>query len=114
MTVYNAVKAVYDTNGITPTTDKKQWTAQKAVLLHAAEKMLLEDMPVIPVLFNKNAVMIHEDLSDVTTTYYLPAYFRETTLKDYEKYTPVLVEFPTVDWDKFGMVETESESESET
>ena len=99
METYNKVKAVYDANGIVPSTKKSDWTAQKATLLHKAEEMLLEDMPVIPVVFNKNAVMVRGELSKVTSTYYIPAYFRKTVLKDYAKYTEALAEFPEVDWD---------------
>lgn len=98
LAAYNAAKAIYDANGITPTTKKSEWAAQKATLLHKAEEMLLKDSPVIPVLFNKNAVLVSDDLSKVTSTYYIPAYFRKTTLKNYEAYKEALADFPKVDW----------------
>lgn len=102
--VYNTVKAIYAENGITPSTKASDWATQKAKLLHKAEEMLMEDMPVIPVVFNQNAVLISDDLSKVTSTYYTPAYFRKTNLKDYADYTPVFEEFPVVDWSKKGLV----------
>lgn len=105
--VYNKVKAVYDANGIVPTTNAKKWTEQKAVLLHAAEKLLMEEMPIIPVVFNQNAVLVSKDLSKVNATYYIPAHFQKTKLKNYEDYVPVFESFPAIDWSKKGLVEEE-------
>lgn len=62
---------------------------ERAVLLHEAEEILMEDLPIIPVIFNQNAVMVSKDLSKVTSTYYCPAYFKKTKLKNYELYVPV-------------------------
>lgn len=60
----------------------------RATILHEAEKMLLEDMPVIPVVFNQQATLTHKDLSKVMTTYYVPALFTKTKLKNWEDYVP--------------------------
>lgn len=103
-TVYNKVKAIYDAHGITPTTSSKKWAEQKAILLHAAEKLLVEEMPIIPVVFNQNAVLQSKDLSKVTPTYYIPAHFQKTKLKNYEDYVPVFESFPAIDWSKKGLV----------
>ncbi len=111
---YDAVKAVYDEHGITPTTDVAAWAGQKAKLLHIAEEMLVEDMPVIPVVFNQNAVLVSDDLSNVKSSFYIPAIFQTTKLKNYTDYAYVEVkgdkeetisifaEFPTIAWDKIG------------
>ena len=61
----------------------------RAAILHEAEEMLLEDMPIIPIIFNQNATLMSEDLSKVKTTYYCPALFAKAKLKDYELYVPV-------------------------
>ena len=107
--VYNKVKAVYDANGITPSTKTDDWADQKATLLHKAEELLLTDMPVIPVIFNENAVLVHDDLSKTDGTFYIPAHFQKTKLKDYEKYSyldkkgesiSIFAEFPSIEWDK--------------
>lgn len=101
LAVYNAVGAIYDEYDITPTTNSKKWAAQRAELLHEAEKILIEeDMAIIPVVFNQNAVLVSKELSKVTTDYYTPAIFRKTKLKNYKDYTPVLEEFPVLDWAK--------------
>jgi len=66
------------------TKDKKA----RAVLLHDAEKMLMTDMPVIPVIFNQNAVLISEELSKVEFTTMGTPMFTKTKLKNYENYIP--------------------------
>jgi len=61
----------------------------RAPLLHEAEKLLMDDMVVIPVIFNQNAVLVSENLSKMKATTYCPAIFTKTKLKDYELYIPV-------------------------
>jgi len=109
--VYDAVKAIYDNYGIAPTTDSSKWADQKVTLLKAAEKQLLKDMPVIPVVFNKDAVLVSDQLTDVEATFYIPAYFRNANLKDYQNYAyeddqgnkiSIFATFPEILWDKIG------------
>ena len=104
---YNAITEIYAAYGINPTDKSTKWAAQKATLLHEAEKMLLEDMPVIPVVFNKNATLTNTKyLSGIQKNYYVPALFSKTNLKNYAKYTYVFYKFPTsVNWDYFGLKE---------
>ena len=111
--VYDAVKAIYDANGISPTTDASKWPEQKAKLLAIAEKQLIDDMPVIPLVFNKDVTLTSDQLTDVTSTYYIPSYFRKANLKDYLDYTytdsngnkiSIFATFPEIDWDKKGYV----------
>ncbi len=107
--VYNRVKAVYDANGITPSDNDRDWSKQRSTLLLAAEKLLMEEMPIIPVVFNQNAVLIGDDISRVESNYYVPALFQKTKLKNYEDLVPVFEGFPAVDWSKKGYVEPEDE-----
>ncbi len=110
-TLYEIVSKIYAENGITPSAKTSDWTQQKMVLLHKAELILMQDLPVIPVLFNQNAVIVSDQITNVTNTYYIPAYFRKTNLKDFEDYTyvdskgetvSIFSEFPTIAWDKIG------------
>lgn len=118
-TLYDLIGRIYTENGITPSAKAKDWAAQKTTLLHKAEELLVAEMPVIPVIFNQNAVLISDDLSRVSSTYYIPAYFRKTKLKDYETYVytrnkvkdgavvssevrSIFDEFPIVKWDDMG------------
>ncbi|MBQ7173025.1 MAG: hypothetical protein IJR88_02795 [Clostridia bacterium] len=100
LAAYRRVKEVYDANGITPSTKSSDWAWQKATLLHKAEELLLADMPVIPVVFNKTAVLQSNKLSGVKSDYYTPALFKTAKLQNYKKYIPVFEEFPTLDWSK--------------
>lgn len=106
--LYQRLKAVYDEYGIAPSKKSSDWTKQKATLLHKAEELLMEDLPVIPVVFHQNAVLVNKELKNVTATYYTPGYFRKTSLKSYLDYVPVLENFPSVDWSKLGYVEEET------
>ena len=61
---------------------------KKEVLVHEAEKILLDDMPIIPIIFNKTATLTSKQLKNVDATYYCPAIFTKTKLKDYQNYIP--------------------------
>ncbi|MGM9681996.1 MAG: ABC transporter substrate-binding protein [Eubacteriales bacterium] len=67
-------------------------TEKRAVLLHEAEKMIVDDMPVIPIIFNQNATLTSKQLSKVTFSYYGAPSFKKAKLKDYEDYLPVETE----------------------
>ena len=109
-TLKEAIQEVYAANGITPSTKDSDWSAQKSLLLHKAEEILMEDLPVIPVVYNQNAILIHKDLSRVKATYYAPATFQKTKLKDYTKYVyynsntekteSIFKSFPEIKWDE--------------
>lgn len=62
--------------------------ANKAAVLHEAEAMLVENMPVIPVIFNQNAKLISKDLSKVGETYYGVNTFEAVKQKNYKNYIP--------------------------
>ncbi len=60
---------------------------KRAELLHAAEEYLLSQMPVIPIIYNKNAVLVNDDmLTDSTGNYYAPAGFVNCYLKGTKQY----------------------------
>ena len=83
---YAAVKQVYADNGITPSQNPDDWAAQRAKLLHKAEKLLLTDLPVIPIVFNQNAQLVSDQITDVSSNYYSPAIFTKSDVKDYERF----------------------------
>ena len=62
--------------------------AARAVILHDAEKMLMEDMPVVPLYFMQDAYLIHADLSGNADSYYATREFKRMKLKDYVQYLP--------------------------
>lgn len=65
-------------------TNEKQRTA----LLHEAEEILMNDMAVIPIIFNQNAVLVSKNLSKYEFTYYGTPVFNKLKLKNYELYIP--------------------------
>ncbi|MBQ9747398.1 MAG: hypothetical protein IJV98_01300 [Clostridia bacterium] len=58
----------------------------RAALLHDAEKLLVEDAAVVPVVFNTNAYVVSDSLSKVTTNYWGAQMFTKTVLDDYVQY----------------------------
>ena len=60
----------------------------RAEILHEAEGILLDDMPIIPVVFNKTISLQSKDLKKVEFSYYGYAIFTKTKLKNYEDYIP--------------------------
>lgn len=55
----------------------------RAVELHKAEAILMDDMPVIPVVYNQNVSLAGDGVSKVQSTFFCPNYFIKTTLSDY-------------------------------
>lgn len=63
--------------------------ASRAAALRDAEKMLLNDMPVVPLVFLQDAYLIHGDLSKYKSSYFATRDFKRMELKDYTAYLPV-------------------------
>lgn len=61
--------------------------AERSAALHDAEKLLLEDMPIIPVVFNQDAYVYNtEVLSGIKNTYYGFRIFNKMKMKDWRDY----------------------------
>lgn len=61
--------------------------AQKTAILHEAEEMLMEEMPVMPIIFLKDAYLSNSKvISGIKTTYYGVRDFKELKQKNYMKY----------------------------
>ncbi len=65
---------------------EEQDEAKRAEILHEAEALLVEDMPIIPLFVYEDAYLISKDLKKVGTKYFAYRDFTETTLKDYERF----------------------------
>ena len=63
--------------------EKKE--SKRAELLHEAEAMLLADMPVIPVVYNKNFSLASGKLGKIESGFFCNAEFKETSLSGYWK-----------------------------
>ncbi len=60
--------------------------ANRAEKLREAEEILMDEMPVIPLIFNLEAHAASSNLKSISATYYLPANFRKTKINKYEDY----------------------------
>lgn len=80
--VLDAVNATYAEYGV----DTSKPEDAKAALLHKAEELLVEEMPIIPVVFNKNATLGTSDLKGVKSDLYVSYKFKDAALKNYEDY----------------------------
>ena len=80
--VLDTIDAVYATYGI----DTSKVAEGKLTLLHKAEEMLMQDMPIIPVVFNQNASVMSKSLNKVENDLYVSYKFEKTTLDDYKNY----------------------------
>lgn len=61
---------------------------ERAEILHEAEKLLMEELPVIPIVFNQRAYLQSKMLSKVEVSHFGFYSFTKTKLKNYEMYTP--------------------------
>ncbi len=66
--------------------------AARAAILHEAEAILMDDMPIIPIIFNQNATLISKQLKKVQMTYYGAPVFTKAKLKNYKDYIPADVQ----------------------
>lgn len=60
----------------------------RAAILHEAEKLLMDEMPIIPIIFNVNATLTSKSLSGEDVSYYGTPIFTKLKLKNYEDYIP--------------------------
>ena len=63
--------------------------AKKASLLHEAEQILAEDMPVMPVIFNQSATLTSKELSGLSKSYYGFTVFTKAKQKNWIDYIVV-------------------------
>ncbi len=82
--MYEKISAIYTEYGIS--TAAKDLAASRATLLHAAEALLMEDMAVVPVIFNLEATVTSGKLKKISSTYYMPANFKKAEIKSYDDY----------------------------
>lgn len=60
--------------------------AARATILHQAEEKLLNDMPVCPMIFLKDAYVYSSELSGISSDYYGARNFKKVKLNDYMTY----------------------------
>ncbi len=60
--------------------------ATRTELLHQAEALLLEEMPVVPLFFNRQAMLVKSELQRVYTDYYGHPVLTRAELRNYHNY----------------------------
>jgi len=60
--------------------------ANRADDLRAAEGILMNDLPIVPVVFNLNATVTAKQLRKTTTSYYNVTFFQKAKINSYDKY----------------------------
>ena len=60
--------------------------ANRADDLRAAEGILMNDLPIVPVVFNLNATVTSKQLRKTTTSYYNVTFFQKAKIRSYDKY----------------------------
>ena len=63
---------------------------ERAAILHDAEKLLLEEGGIVPVIYNCDCYVASGELSGIKTTFYGVKDLTRTALKNYEQYLAVL------------------------
>ena len=61
---------------------------KRAVILHEAEDILMSDMPIMPIVFNKSVTLKSKELSKVDFSYYQTPIFKNAKLKNYDEHIP--------------------------
>ena len=81
---YAAITAVYEKYGINPS--KKTFLADRATLLHAAEDILMEEVPVTPIIANKYASLTNNGINKVKSTYTNPLVLTKVSVSGYKSF----------------------------
>jgi hypothetical protein len=80
--------------------------ANRADKLRQAEKILMEDMPIIPVVFNLNATVTSKQLKKTTTSYYNVLSFQKAKIGSYDKYLAAGKTYITANFSELKFTET--------
>ena len=82
--VYNTITEVYNAYGITPSA--KTYLEDRATLLHAAEEILMDEVPVTPIVANQYASLTASNINKVKDTYTNTLVLTKATVSGYNNY----------------------------
>ncbi len=88
---YAAITAVYEKYGITPNT--KTYLADRATLLHAAEDILMDEVPVTPIVANQYVSLTSGNINKIKDTYTNTLVLTKTTASGYKSYLEKVEDF---------------------
>ena len=76
----------YEYNVLVENIHAEKTISKRADMYREAEAMLMEDMPIIPVVFNYHATVTSSNLKSVSSTYFLSANFQKVKVRNYDDY----------------------------
>jgi hypothetical protein len=88
---YAAITAVYEKYGITP--NEKSYLQDRATLLHAAEDILMDEVPVTPVVANQYVSLTSGNINKIKDTYTNTLVLTKTTASGYKSYLEKVEDF---------------------
>ncbi len=89
--VYNKIGEIYGKYNITP--NAKSYLEDRATLLHAAEDILMDEVPVTPIIANQYASLSANNINKVKGTYTNPIVLTKTTASGYKSYLEKVEDF---------------------
>lgn len=89
--VYYKVGEVYTKYGITP--NEKSYLQDRATLLHAAEDILMDEVPVTPVVANQYVSLTSGNINKIKDTYTNTLVLTKTTASGYKSYLEKVEDF---------------------
>lgn len=89
--VYSKIGEIYTKYGITP--NAKTFLEDRATLLHAAEDILMDEVPVTPIIANQYASLTSKNINKVKDTYTNPIVLTKATVSGYKSYLEKVEDF---------------------
>ena len=89
--VYSKIGEIYTKYGITPSA--KTFLEDRATLLHAAEDILMDEVPVTPIIANQYASLTSKSINKVKDTYTNPIVLTKATVSGYKSYLEKVEDF---------------------
>ena len=79
--------------------------ANRADLYREAEGILMTDLPIVPIIFNKTATASNKNLRGETTNYYGATNFKACTIKSYNNYLEIGKQYVTDNFSELKFTE---------
>ena len=89
--IYNKIGEVYSKYGITP--NAKTYLEDRAALLHAAEDILMDEVPATPIVANQHASLTSNNIKKVKDTYTNPIVLTKASVSGYKSFLDDVEDF---------------------
>ena len=89
--VYTKIGEIYNKYGITP--NAKSYLEDRATLLHAAEDILMDEVPVTPIVANQHTSLTASNINKVKDTYTNPLVLTKASVSGYNSFLGKVEDF---------------------